>query len=239
MKKLNVFWLICGFLLCIANPTWAQRMDTLALESFDEVEILGCFETEMIQSDKESIAFEIKDRAIRRDDIKIKVSGGKLKVALRVEGLFRNGDCDRAKVSLKIFYKNFKEIETGVGAEVAVLSPIKTHSLGIDVHTGSRLKIAVEVKNVKISVNTGADLRISGQAEEQETSMNTGATFYAYDLQCKAAYIRANTGASAKINVSEYIEASAGTGGSILYRGSPQRQDIRTVLGGDVSQVSQ
>ena len=237
MKNAIIFF--TAFLLFASHKIWAQRIDTLALESFDKVEILGCFDTEMIQSDKESIVLEIKDRQIRRDDIRIKVSGKKLKVSLRMEGVFRNGDCDRAKVSLKIYYKNIEELETGVGAEVRVNVPIKAHSIDIDVHTGSNLEIEVEAKNLKLSVNTGANLKIRGQAEEQEASLNTGANLYAYDLDCKAVYIRSNTGAVAKVRVSEYIEASAGTGGSISYRGNPKRQDIRTILGGDVVQVSQ
>jgi Putative auto-transporter adhesin, head GIN domain len=239
MNTFKVTYLTIFFCVALSSLALGQRTDTLALDTFDEVEILGCFETEMIQGDKESITLEISDREIRRDDIKIKVTGGKLKVALRMEGIFRNGDCDRAKVKLKVYYKNFKELETGVGAEVSVSSLVRAHSLDLDVHTGSHLKINMEVKNLKISVNTGADVWISGQAEEQEASLNTGATLHAYDLDCKAVYIRSNTGASAKVRVSEYIEASAGTGGTISYKGNPQRQDIRTVLGGDVTQVSQ
>jgi hypothetical protein len=237
MKKISFLFIL--FFILIGKISWAQRTDSLALAPFEEVEITGCFETEMIQGNQERIVLEINDRQVRREDIRIKVSGGKLKVAMRMEGLFRNGDCDRAKASLKIYYKNFKSVETGVGASVLVFGTIKANDLDIDVHTGSRLKINVEAKIAEISVNTGADLQISGQVEEQETSVNTGANLYAYELDCKAVYIRANTGAVAKVRVSEYIEASAGTGGSISYRGNPQRQDIRTVLGGDVVQVSQ
>jgi hypothetical protein len=231
LSLLFILWILGG-----VSVGFAQN--NTETSPFEEVRIFGCLSVELSQDDKESVIIENINGRINKEDIKISVSGKTLKVSLRYEGLFSENNCEYSYAHIKISYKVLQEIQTGGGADVKISSPIQGKKFVAEAYTGSSLKLQVEVEQIWLEAKTGADLNISGKAESQDSVVNTGGTLRAYNLICKDVSIRANTGGTARISVTSFLEASASMGGDISFKGTPERQEISTSFGGDVNQSS-
>jgi hypothetical protein len=57
------------------------------------------------------------------------------------------------------------------------------------------------------------------------------------NLKTKEAYIKANTGALVQVWVTEKLDASAGSGASVEYAGTPAQKDIKQTFGGKVEKM--
>lgn len=234
MKKIHTCFLVLVGLF-LAFSTLAQSTDKQEVEPFKEVKIFGCLSVELVESDKETVEVELKSKRVYKEDIKISVSGRILKVSLRYEGgLFSERNCDGAKAHVKISYKTLRKIQISGGAEVKINSLVKGETFEAEANIGSTLKMEADVGQIWLEAHTGGELLISGKADIQEVKVHTGGVLRAYDLICKEAYAKANTGGVAKLHVTSLIEASASTGGVISLKGNPSRQIINTSLGGDI-----
>jgi hypothetical protein len=57
-----------------------------------------------------------------------------------------------------------------------------------------------------------------------------------FSLESQDVIVRANTGGKAEVYATKTLEANAGTGGVVVFKGNPRNRAINNSLGGEVHQ---
>lgn len=204
--------------------------NTLSLDPFDEINVTGNVEVVLAEGDMEAATLEVEN--IPEDKVQVRVKGGVLKIKL-VESIFYKNE----EVRVYVTYRALRALRAEAGALVESKNVIEGDELLARVGTGARVHLRVEVNSLDAGAGEGGELQVAGTTDRQEVSVSTGGQYEALDLECARAYVKANTGGRAEVVALEYLEASANTGGNILYKGDPEDKSLKTVLSGSVEKL--
>lgn len=86
-----------------------------------------------------------------------------------------------------------------------------------------------------VDVSSGGSVTARGTAGTLTASVSSGGDFKGGDLACKSVTADASSGGSATVNATDALKASASSGGSVRYRGSPKDVTPSVSSGGSVS----
>jgi len=92
----------------------------------------------------------------------------------------------------------------------------------------------IKCEELDIDISSGATVELEGSSDEQQIRANSGATYKGKELHTKNSNIKVNSGASAKVYVTEKLKAKAHSGGSVKYYGDPKNFEIDTGFSGSV-----
>jgi len=223
MKKLITAILV--LIVFIAN---AQKSEKRVIESFDKLDVYGNIEVEMVLSDTESI--DIFTTNVDPSEVNTEIEDKLLKIKMK-SNLFD----DDVKVQIILKYKEIREITANAAAEVIVKNVIKGDKLFATATSGGRIKMQVELNAIDLKSYQGSHIDISGKTILQESFVNTGGVLAGPDFSSDEVFIKMNTGGKAEIIVNKSLEANVNTGASLNYFGTPEKENIKTNLGGKIN----
>jgi hypothetical protein len=233
MKALTAYFILFLTVLTLQSG-FAQQKRDMPVADFRKLTLQGNLQVELSQGDKAQVI--IFGSQEEQDEVTMSTSGDKVTLKTKLsDQLFEKDKNRRRPIKVQITYASLNQLVTSRGANVEGGSVINADDLEIKAHSGSQLSLEVQATNLKLEVSEGAHATIKGTATVQKTSVSTGAELIADRLFSEIVNIRTTTGANAKISASKTLEASAGTGGNIQYRGQPTRRDVNTSLGGNIS----
>lgn len=226
MKSLNII-LVSIFLAgsLIGN---AQTREKREIESFDKIDVFGNMKVIMKEGKQETVEIFAKKVAI--DQIDISVNDKRLKIKMK-SNLFD----EDVEVKIYVTYKEIREISTNGAAEIIINDIIKTDKLFIDATSGARVKLQVDLNAIDLKVYQGAHIDISGKSLLQESFVNTGGVLSGSNFASNEVFIKMNTGGKAEVIVNQSLDASVNTGASLNYFGNPEKQNIKSTLGGKIN----
>ncbi len=138
-------------------------------------------------------------------------------------------------VQVYVTYVTLREIKAGSGATIDAENTITADNLLIDGGTDSEVVLDIDVNALEASISAGR-MELSGSAESQVVKANTGGKYLSYDLTSAEAIAKANTGGRVEVTVTKSIKATASNGGTVNFKGNPDKIDKKTSLGGKVNQ---
>lgn len=215
-------------LFLLSFSLFAQEGETRSIDRFTELKVSEGIKLIAKKGKENSITLDVY--RIDAEDVITEVRGGRLSV--RIAKGFRTSRSRRIAAVLT-YTEDLESINVSTSAEVRIDGMLELDKLDVVASTSGTIDLKVAAKEIKLGVSTSGRIDIEGKAEELEVSASTGSVIYAYNLEVDEAYSRANTGADVRINATERLKASAGTGGTISYRGNP-KTDVRTNTGGSV-----
>ena len=221
MKTVSKVILIAIFLLFIWL-TKAIGQSNYTLEPFDDISITGNIDVLLKKGDSETA--EVKAYGIPEDKVTVRVSNGTLKLKL-LNSIFYKDD----EVRIIVTYKNLRGLRAQAGATVKSDHIIEGDKLEIAGNSGAKIDLEIKVNALDASASEGSVVELYGETSSQNASSSTGAEYDAQSLNSERAYIKAGTGGQAYVRVSEFLKASANTGGNIKYRGSPNEKQVKNV----------
>jgi hypothetical protein len=231
MKALPYFILFLTVLTIQSG--FAQQKRDMPVGDFRKLTLQGNLQVELSQGDKAQVI--IFGSQEEQDEVTLSTSGDKLSLKTKLSDQLFEKDNHHRPIKVQITYASLNQLITSRGANVEGGSVITADDLEIKAHSGSQLSLEIQATNLKLQVSEGAHATIKGTATVQKTSVSTGAELIADRLVSEIVNIRTTTGANARISASKTLQASAGTGGNIQYRGQPARRDVNTSLGGNIS----
>ncbi|MDN5213818.1 head GIN domain-containing protein [Fulvivirgaceae bacterium BMA12] len=226
MKHFSIMATI-AILALTAQSVWAQGGQPRNVPVFNGLKVFGNIQVTLREGNRQSV--KVRARGVDNDKVNTFVDNGVLKIKMQ-EGIYNKID-----VRVDVIYRSLNEVTVSGSGEVYVESLIQQNSFYVDVTSGGYARMRVDVNSVEINLHSGGQLEIAGKAEHQETKVVSGAKLLAYRLESGHVTIKANTGGTAEIFVSESITGSASTGGGIRYKGSPRIENIKGNLGGEIS----
>ena len=223
MKQSRLFsYLFCLLAWSFVNSMAAQK--AISVESFSEIVLTGRLNVELKIADKEEVIIETK--GIEVEDIGVNVKGG----VLRINALnaFKNKNIE---INVTIYHKDLYEISASAGAIVSKEETLNGEKLDLDVSSGA--KIAIDV-NVKAFTASGASLLLSGKVESGQLTAATGGMIDGKKLEVDRAYVVSSTGASILVKAISELDIRSNTGGNVTYYGTPVKKTIKKVMAGEV-----
>ena len=226
MKQSRLFsYLFCFLAFAYTQSLGAQK--AMAVESFSELVLTGIMNVELKIADKEEVIIETK--GIEVEDIGVNVKGGVLKInALKA---FKNKNIE---INITIYHKNLYSISASAGAMVTKGETLGGDKLDLDVSSGAKISIDVNVKSLEAFTASGASLLLSGKVESGQLTAATGGMIDGKKLEVERAYVVSSTGASILVKAISELDIRANTGGNVTYYGTPVKKTIKKVMAGEV-----
>jgi hypothetical protein len=211
--------------LSFVNSLAAQK--AISVESFSEIVLTGRLNVELKIADKEEVIIETK--GIEVEDIGVNVKGGVLKInALKA---FKNKNIE---INITIYHKDLYEISASAGANVRKEETLNGDKLDLDVSSGAKISIDLNVKSLKAFTSSGASLLLSGKVESGQLTAATGGMIDGKKLEVERAYVVSSTGASISVKAISELDIRSNTGGNVTYYGTPVKKTIKKVMAGEV-----
>ena len=157
------------------------------------------------------------------------VKGGVLRInALKA---FKNKNIE---INIIIYHKDLYEISASAGAIVTKGETLNGDKLDLDVSSGAKISIDINVKSLKAFTASGASLMLSGKVESGQLTALTGGMIDGKKLEAERAYVVSSTGASILVKAISELDIRSNTGGNVTYYGTPVKKTIKKAMAGKV-----
>jgi len=125
-------------------------------------------------------------------------------------------------------------VETTSGSNVWSQGQIKSENLELKATSGANQTMEIDAKNLSADCSSGANIKLSGLAKEAELETSSGANLKGQELKADRCKMRASSGGNVSSTVVEKLDATASSGGNIVYWGEPTSTDIQQSSGGNI-----
>jgi len=207
--------------VALISFTYDGDKETRTLETFHSIDVSGSYDVTLVQSDEHKAEIEMIKGNIEKVDIAVK--GGTLYLKYKKKG-FKWGNDTKARVT--VYYSKIKALEMSAGSKVKTDGSISAKSFLLDVSSGASATIEIEANMLEVDISSGSRAKVSGSADTQKVDCSSGAAYQAKRLETKKASIDVSSGSAANIWVTEEITAEASSGGSVKYKGAPEKKNI-------------
>lgn len=223
MKNQALIVLFC----LVLSASFAQQSETRALNSFKGVKVGEAIDVYLKKGDKESAKVEVT--GVSASDVLTEVSGNSLRVHMR-DGNYKN----HRTVKVYVTYVSLDRISSSSAANVFSEGTIKATSMDISASSAASVEISLNAESVTLDVSSAGDATIEGKAKSLTVEASSAGSVDAYNFECEDVDVSVSSAGSAKISVSNHLDAHASSGGSVRYRGSPTKTNTNASSGGSV-----
>lgn len=208
----------------------AQEKETRNFEDFSSIEVGEAIELIIIQGDKNEAVIEVDD--IDLDEVITDVRGSELNIERKNSN--RNNSNNRGEVVVRLTYKNIDEISVNSAASVFSKSKIKAESFEVNASSAGQMELELDVTDLEVNVSSAGSIELSGTCASLDLDASSAGNFEGYDLMCGAIKADVSSGGSGEVFVKDRLEVDAGTGGSLYYKGDPDKVLADSNLGGRI-----
>ncbi len=204
-----------------------QNRITRELEPFGKIAVTGKIKVELVHSETNQMSITVRDGS--PDKVIAEVVKEELRIRLKPE---LGSD---AEISVRIPYNHLYGLEASAGATISSRDVLKEKDLTFNILSVGKIELNVEAENIDASVSQGGDLILYGTTNTLNVNASTGGNFLGYDLESKDTYVKAGSGAQAKVIARRIIDATANTKGYVGYKGEPVSTYVKTSFGGEIA----
>lgn len=148
---------------------------------------------------------------------------------------FRNSFLFNRRGSVLVRAPRIDEVYASGGSEIRLRDRIDEPELEIRASGGGDVAGEVAADRLTLQASGGAEIALTGSANTVTARASSGSTIRGYELRAGRAELRASSGASIRIGVTEELDGHASSGGSIRYAGSPGLLSTDTSSGGSIA----
>jgi hypothetical protein len=214
------------FLACLSSAVFAQETETRNLASFTGVKVSEGISVYLKKGDKESARIEVTGTS--PSNVITEVSGTYLKVHMR-DGNYRN-------VNAKVYvtYVSVEKLYASSAGNLYASETLKGNNMEINASSAGTIEAVVDAGRLEASASSAGDVELKGKARTVLLDASSAGEVDAYDLEANDAEVEASSGGAVKISVKSGLDAKASSGGSIRYRGNPDKSNTTSSSGGSV-----
>lgn len=175
----------------------------------------------------ETYSITVTADANQIDKIRTTISQGTLSISINKHNF-------RGTAKIEIVTPTLKSIKTSASAEIRSDGELTFDKLDIETSSGSEVKLLINNKIITCNSSSGSDIRLKGKTLVLVATTSSGADLNASQLIAENGKITAESGADAKVNVTDEAEFEASSGGSVKYFSQPKNITLKTSSGGDI-----
>jgi hypothetical protein len=224
--KSTLSTIIFFFLIAISSYISGQVTD---LNGFDKIEASSGIDVELILSKSCGIEWDLKN--IEPDKVIAEIKDKSLKLKTKM-GIYKD-----AVIKAKVYYNELYAITATGHAVIWSEEELYLDKVDFLLGGGGEARLIVHADTINATLAEGSVITLEGETSVLDVTVGTGATFSGYNLLSKQAKVLSNSGAKAKIAVSENLYAKATSKGFIGFIGEPEFLVKEATLGGEISQT--
>lgn len=229
MKRIITLSIISLFFFATAFAQIEEGKETQKqirkIGSFDKVKASKGINVTFVEGSKEEIEVLMQNGSL--NDVVTQLKDKELTIKMKTK-VYKN-----VAVQVYVTYVTLREIDASSGANIEAENPITTDKLVLDAGTDTEIKLEIDANALEASVSAGK-IELSGTVKSQVIKANTGGKFFGFELESDETIAKANTGGKIEINVKGSLQATATNGGTITYKGNPEKLDTKVTMGGKV-----
>lgn len=201
-----------------------------SLPSFTSISTSGSVQVELVKSSVSKADYTILKGD--EDDLYIEVKGNELYVKIKSRNGFWNSTNTKAKVT--VHYQNLRSIDCAAGSSIKSESEIVTDNMDIESSSGASCSVVIKSTDLNVDASSGSKVAVSGSAKSVNYDASSGARIDAASLLASDAIADVSSGASISLYASNKLNADASSGGSIKYKGDPEKTNISSGISGSI-----
>ncbi len=241
MKKLlSIFTVLLFALYSNAQLTINDpNAEVREAKNFHAISVSNAFDVFISQGNEEVVAVSASEEKYRQD-IKVEVENGVLKISFDKEGKFWHGlNGDKMKLKAYISFKNIDKLIASGACDVRVQGNINVDDLHMNFSGASDLKEGtINAKKLTVNASGASDVRISGSATELDIEASGASDFKGFDFAADYCNAKASGASSINITVNKELSAHASGASDVHYKGDGLIREIRTSGASNVSKRS-
>lgn len=220
MKKYFIVTAATALLLssCIMTGTRGSGhvvSKTYNESGFKDVDISSVMKVYLKQGDQYQVRVDAEDNL--QDLIEINKEGDKLSFGIK-DGKSINPTKD---IIIYITAPDFHKLEaSGAGGYVSQGS-IKTNELLLDLSGATKVKLDLNVANIKVDASGASEIVLSGIANGLEVDGSGSTKVKAYDLKSQAVDIDISGAGNADVQAEKTLKVEISGAGNVSYKGNP------------------
>lgn len=223
----NLLTIAC---VCFHALSYAQETETRNIGSFSGVKAAEGVSVYLKRGDKESARVEVSETSLT--SVITEISGSYLKVHMK-DGNYRN-----ANAKVYVTYVHIDKLSASSAGGIYTDTPIKSNNIEINASSAGTVELELEAGMVEVNASSAGDVELKGKAQTLRVYVSSAGEVDTYDLKAENVNVNVSTGGTAKVSVIQSLQAHAGTGGSIRYRGNPGRATTNSTTGGSVKKTN-
>ena len=210
---------------------FAQQSETRNIGPFSGVKASEGIDVYLKSGDKEAVKVEVSG-SVTLSDVLTEISGSYLKIHMK-EGNHRNID-----VKVYVTYVKLDKLSASSAGSIYSDGKIKSGSMEISASSAGVIEIAVESDELSASSSSAGDIEITGKVRSLVAESSSAGQIDADELEAESVEVEASSGGSAKVFVTKKLDANASSGGSVRYRGNPEKSNTESSSGGSVKKAN-
>ncbi|MBA5792135.1 DUF2807 domain-containing protein [Flavobacterium sp. xlx-214] len=209
----------------------AQAQIEKNIGDFTSLKTTNRIKVELIPSTTNKVVLKDSDEK----SVNITNKNGRLILKNTVKELVTEGEYS---VTVQVYFTNLNEIDAQGGSYIFSTQTISQDKLKMSANLGSTIDINLNTKTVEGSVNTGGKLKLKGTNEESVKLLaSTGSHIQANELTTNKNKVTVNSGSTATVTATTYLEAQVIAGGTIKIYGNPKEIKEKTSIGGTIERI--
>ncbi len=221
----NILFVICFAL--VSTFALAQETQTRNVGTFSGVKVAEGIDVYLKKGEKESV--KVEATGVKIENVLTEVSGSYLKVHMR-DGNYRG----HVNVKVYVTYVQIEKLSASSAGSIFSESTLRANAMEISCSSAGNIEVSIDVQKLNVSASSAGEMELKGKAKSFNADASSAGEIDAYDLQAQNVEAEASSAASIKVFASEAIDAHASSGGSIRYRGNPNKSDTSSSSGGSV-----
>jgi len=215
-------------IITLTHSIYSQTVVKKTLGDYSVLKVYNGIEVLLLQSKEQKI--EIKGE--KSEKVKIKNVNGVLKLSLPFS-LKPENNYGKGKVFITLYYNsNIDVIDANEGS---IITGKEFHQEKLKVNSQERafIDLTLKVTHLNIRASSGGVIKLTGSSESQTVNIDLYGVYNGFGLNVTGnTNVFSGTGAKAEISAGKTLSAKVNFGGSIFYKGSPEVQKNKKVLGG-------
>ncbi|MDG1172239.1 MAG: DUF2807 domain-containing protein [Polaribacter sp.] len=215
-------------IISLTHSIHSQTVVKKVLGDYSILKVYNGIEVLLLQSKEQKI--EIKGE--KSEKVKIKNVNGVLKLSLPFS-LKPENNYGKGKVFITLYYNsNIDVIDANEGS---IITGKEFHQEKLKVNSQERafIDLTLKVTHLNIRASSGGVIKLTGSSESQTVNIDLYGVYNGFGLNVTGnTNVFSGTGAKAEISAGKTLSAKVNFGGSIFYKGSPEVQKNKKVLGG-------
>lgn len=221
--------IVCICLLAISVQGFAQHVVNQQLTHFNQIKVFQGIEVVLEKSNENKIQIDGENAL----DVDFSIKNERLKIAYKLNKIIGSKEAN-----VTVFYKSdLLELDANQGSVIKSNTTIVQPQIELSVQEGSYIKLPIKVKYLKAESLTGGNMQLTGTATNQNIEISLGSNYHGFKLITQQTFVKASTGSTAQVYVTDILDANVRLGGIVTYKGKPASVKTTKKLGGKVVNV--
>jgi hypothetical protein len=210
--------------LVLTVTAYAQTRQTRQVDAFRGIQISGAVTATVRQGNETSVVVETDEDL--QGKIITEVEGGVLKIHRDKKFNWKN--FNNRKVKIFIVCPELTSLEVHGASEVKGESAFVANDFKLTVSGASNITLSLSTKDLQASASGASSIRLNGRADKQRIDLSGASSFQGFDLESKNTEVEASGASSAKVQVSEELEAQVSGASGLRYKGTPRMRNMQS-----------